>query len=57
MRKISWSLRTVVVFERSNSTLEERVKGCAGPGIELLILEHPFKLQKFLVKFTKYLAN
>ena len=46
-----------MVFERSNSTLEERVKGCAGPGIELLMLEHPFKLQKFLVKFTKYLAN
>ena len=55
--KISWSLRIAVVFERSNSTSEKKVKGCAGSGIALLMPEHPFTLQNFLLKFTKSLAN
>ena len=55
--EISLSLRIAVVFERSNTTSEKRVKGFAGCSIQLQMPEHPFTLQNVLIKFTKFLAN
>ena len=55
--EISLSLKIAVVFERSNVTSEKRFKESAGSGIKLLMSEHHFKLQNFLIKFAKFLAN
>ena len=50
-------LRFFVLNERSDATLEKRVKGFEGSGIKLLMPEHPLTLQNFLIKFKKFLAN
>ena len=55
--EISLSLRIAVVFERSYATSQKRLKGCAGSNINLLMHEHPFTLQIFLVKYSKLVAN
>ena len=55
--EISLLHRVAVVSEHSDATSEKRVKGLPGPGIKLLMPEHPLTLQNFLIKFKKFLAD
>ena len=57
MWEISWSLRITLVFERSDATSENRVKGFVGSGINLLMPKNPLTLQKIFIKFKKLLSN